>query len=62
MSAPEAVPHPAQLTASQLVDLAWDYAENGDFWGAARCLRGASAKMEELARFRRLSIPPEQRP
>lgn len=62
MSAPDPLRAADDLTVSDLVDLAWDYEVRGDFWGAARCLRTAASKMQKRARFRRLSIPPEQRP
>ena len=47
-----------EMTASELVDLAWEYAGDGAFFSAADCLRAAAdrlqAKGEQL--HRRLGI------
>jgi len=64
MSAPGSVRTADQMTASELVDLAWDYAEDDAFFSAARCLRAAADKLEARGRVlsRQLGVPPELRP
>ncbi|MCU0946787.1 MAG: hypothetical protein MUF47_00835 [Porphyrobacter sp.] len=64
MSAPEPVRTADQMTASELIDLAWDYAEDGAFFSAARCLRAAADRLEARGRqlHAQMGITPEQRP
>lgn len=38
-----------QMTVSELVDLAFDYHEDGALFSAARCLRAAADKLEARA-------------
>lgn len=40
----------AQITVTELVDLAFNYAGDGAFSSAARCLREAADRFEELGK------------
>lgn len=58
MSAPQKSRAVSEMTASELVDLAWNYAEDCAFFSAADCLRAAADKLQAKGEqlHRRLGI------